>query len=500
MGASLDAIYAEVLRLNEKLEALPGLIEVNANQVKVVSLDELSETLGLLKAGEFRSGNLRVPGDSFSGMRIGYPGFQYPGTSTASSDLYNLVGVDVDTLQVGIRSSDGVLVAGGGIIELSALGIRITEGAQFGNMIKWQDTNISEGIVGSDLLAYVDAANLLNTDAIGGEGSDIVQTWLELVSQEADTSGTPTTSDMGYGVIDLNTISSNANTRMTFGAFNDTTAIPYTGSFFRLRHHIGGFFLGPATSTDDRDADMLWVDTAFSEFTLRFGSLTSTTASRGMNVAFMNDLSTSLAGAWWSGDNLGFIFGGSDTTTFDIGWLAEKALTFASTATAGIEDPDNEMGKLWLDTNAEMRLTDTAGEDWYVTKSTSTGGGSQFIWSGGTGGGNISSDLLYYSPSGLDAAGQVIKVGYLLPTACTLTDFRVRSNDAVVAAGATRVFAIAISGSTTANAITLSSGEYDEGSTFAVALSSADGILIEHITTGNPGISIANWALTFSIP
>jgi hypothetical protein len=52
--------------------------------------------------------------------------------------------------------------------------------------------------------------------------------------------------------------------------------------------------------------------------------------------------------------------------------LGEKALTFASTATAGIEDPDNETGKLWLDTDAEMRLTDTAGEDWYVTKSTST--------------------------------------------------------------------------------------------------------------------------------
>ena len=90
MGASLDAIWAEVVRLNEKLDALPGLIEVNGNQVKVVSLDELSETLGLIKAGEFRTGNLRAPGDSFSGVRIGYPGFYYPADSAVSSNLYNI--------------------------------------------------------------------------------------------------------------------------------------------------------------------------------------------------------------------------------------------------------------------------------------------------------------------------------------------------------------------------------------------------------------------------
>ena len=109
MGASLDAIYNEVVRLNEKLDALPGLIEVNASQVKIISLDELSETLGLIKAGEFRTGNLRVPGDSFSGLRIGYPGFYYPGTSTVSSDLYNIAGIDLDTLAVGISATDGKL-------------------------------------------------------------------------------------------------------------------------------------------------------------------------------------------------------------------------------------------------------------------------------------------------------------------------------------------------------------------------------------------------------
>ena len=70
------------------------------------------------------------------------------------------------------------------------------------------------------------------------------------------------------------------------------------------------------------------------------------------------------AGAYW---------GGSDTADFQLAWLNESAWSFNSTATAGIEDPDNEMGKLWYDTNTELRLTDTAGEDWFVTKSTSTG-------------------------------------------------------------------------------------------------------------------------------
>ena len=125
MPATLENIFEEVQRLNEKLDALPGLIEISGNQVHVVSLDELSETLGLIKAGEFRSGNLRAPGDSFSGIRIGYPGFYYPVTSTASSDLYSLAGVDADTIQVGIRISDCGLIAGAGAVEVCVDGISL---------------------------------------------------------------------------------------------------------------------------------------------------------------------------------------------------------------------------------------------------------------------------------------------------------------------------------------------------------------------------------------
>ena len=131
MTATLENIFEEVVRLNEKLDALPGLIEISGNQVHIVSMDELSENLGLIKAGEFRAGNLRVPGDSFSGLRVGYPGFYYPGTSTASSDLYMIAGVDADTLAVGINATDGSFYFGAGAGVIDDTGITLAIGLPF---------------------------------------------------------------------------------------------------------------------------------------------------------------------------------------------------------------------------------------------------------------------------------------------------------------------------------------------------------------------------------
>jgi len=118
--ADLTSILNEVKRLREAVETLPGRINVSAAQVVVVTgLSDITEKLGLVQAGEFRVGNRLIPGDGFSGVRIGYPGFSYGGA------IYNIAGVDGDTLMVGIRSSDGTLVAAAGDVRLDISGLTI---------------------------------------------------------------------------------------------------------------------------------------------------------------------------------------------------------------------------------------------------------------------------------------------------------------------------------------------------------------------------------------
>ena len=72
-----------------------------------------------IRHGELRLGNGMRPGSGFSGVRIGYPGFTY------SSETWNLAGVQNDVLQVGIRSSDGKLLAGGGVARIDELGMSV---------------------------------------------------------------------------------------------------------------------------------------------------------------------------------------------------------------------------------------------------------------------------------------------------------------------------------------------------------------------------------------
>ena len=369
MGASLDAIWAEVQRLNEKLDALPGLIEVNGNQVKVVSLDELSENLGLIKAGEFRAGNLRSPGDSFSGVRIGYPGFYYPSTSVAGSDLYHIAGVDLDTLAVGISATDGKLYfgAGAGWLDDTGIILAIAGGSSVTPPIKWLDAN---------LLTYRSAITTFNI--LGDTNS---------LSFELMSGGLGFTTDLGtYAQMSMSAWAQTIDTGAS------------TGDFYHL--NLMNIKAGPSdltTSTSNTIFDWLYLlervsdsadfeqvlllsvyhemDTA-GKFQIRWNPGNKDNhfnVWRG-GVAENKLFSLSTEGALWGGANI------PDTVTFDIGWLRESAITFNSTATAGIEDPDNEMGKLWLDTDFEMRLTDTAGEDWYVTKSTSTGNRSNILF------------------------------------------------------------------------------------------------------------------------
>ncbi len=118
------ASLVEIQKLVEQIKAdLPLLVQrsqVSPKQVVIVNgLSDLSERLGLLQAGEFRTGNGLEPGFGFSGVRIGYPAFVY------NSETWNLVGVDNDVLQFGLRSSDGKVLVGEGVLVMDDNGITI---------------------------------------------------------------------------------------------------------------------------------------------------------------------------------------------------------------------------------------------------------------------------------------------------------------------------------------------------------------------------------------
>lgn len=120
MAETLEVIRDTLIRIEEKVDGLPNSIRLAATQVIVINgLSDIDVNLGLIMAGEFRAGNQNAPGQGFSGMRMGYPAFTYAG------DLWNLVGVENDVMQVGISASDGKFYAGGGKVRIDASGIYI---------------------------------------------------------------------------------------------------------------------------------------------------------------------------------------------------------------------------------------------------------------------------------------------------------------------------------------------------------------------------------------
>jgi hypothetical protein len=95
---------------------------INPNQVQLTALADLSKVLGLVRAGEFRAGNNVEPGQGFTGVRMGYPPFDYSG------QLWHLVGINDDIIQFGLNAADGTAWAGGGAIRMTAGGILVYNG------------------------------------------------------------------------------------------------------------------------------------------------------------------------------------------------------------------------------------------------------------------------------------------------------------------------------------------------------------------------------------
>lgn len=97
-----------------------------------------------IPSGEITLGS-GVPGDGFSGLRIAYPALVYNGEN------WNLVGVNGDVLQVGIRASDGKLLAAAGKLVIDSSGMTLSAQNSQSYFILWttDDNGSLVGKIGS---------------------------------------------------------------------------------------------------------------------------------------------------------------------------------------------------------------------------------------------------------------------------------------------------------------------------------------------------------------
>jgi hypothetical protein len=125
--ADMSDVLNVLTSIENYLVDLPAKILLKADQIYIVNgLSDVSENLGIITAGEFRAGNRLDPGRLFSGMRMAYPPMVYDLSGIPTN--WNLVGIDADVLQFGVRASDGKLVAGGGAVILDEDGITAVGG------------------------------------------------------------------------------------------------------------------------------------------------------------------------------------------------------------------------------------------------------------------------------------------------------------------------------------------------------------------------------------
>jgi hypothetical protein len=115
---------------------------ISSGRVPTPRVSDLTRELGLMRSGEFRTGNGVTPGDGFTGGRYGWPGFTYGATT------YFLVGVENDVLQVGLSLADGKIYAGAGAVILDDSGITATAGTIGGWVIGATSIEDAAGTVG----------------------------------------------------------------------------------------------------------------------------------------------------------------------------------------------------------------------------------------------------------------------------------------------------------------------------------------------------------------
>src|SRR5512146_1812893 len=118
MSDRLDQILEKLMTIESLAHGILTAQQISGAQVTVTGLDDISQNLGLVKAGEFRSGS-GTPGRDFTGVRMGAPGWTYGSTQ------YSIVGLNNEVLQFGLCNTNGKVYAGGGKVILGATGIDI---------------------------------------------------------------------------------------------------------------------------------------------------------------------------------------------------------------------------------------------------------------------------------------------------------------------------------------------------------------------------------------
>lgn len=142
------------------------LAQQQLGDIQVSTLSSLTPEMGLIESGEFRAGNGIEPGNGFSGVRIGYPGFEYP---AGSGQIWHIVGVNNDVLMVGISAADGKLYAGGGAMVVDNTGIALNGLGTLITMIATANGATAMGTIGLEVPSGFGAPSLFvkNTIATG---------------------------------------------------------------------------------------------------------------------------------------------------------------------------------------------------------------------------------------------------------------------------------------------------------------------------------------------
>jgi hypothetical protein len=194
--ASLAEIQALVEQIKNDLPALINRSKIAPKQITIVNgLSDMSERLGLLQAGEFRSGNGQEPGFGFSGVRLGYPAFAYAG------DTWNFAGVNVDVLQVGISADDGRLYFGAGSGIMNSSGIEIVATGVLINSNGYKFTDAPDGnILGGLYNFFASGTSYVELRSQPEAGSGISNTIASIESvASSDAIARMTADSGGYG-------------------------------------------------------------------------------------------------------------------------------------------------------------------------------------------------------------------------------------------------------------------------------------------------------------
>jgi hypothetical protein len=123
MGGDLDKLLFEGNILSRVGRLETDFKKLRSGTLRVVTLENITNDMGLQMSGEFRTGNGLEPGSGFSGVRMGSPGFSYAGGT------WGLAGVNNDVLEIGLDYVTGKFYAGNGSITLDSTGEKFYNGA-----------------------------------------------------------------------------------------------------------------------------------------------------------------------------------------------------------------------------------------------------------------------------------------------------------------------------------------------------------------------------------